>query len=159
MKALNYFILILSLSFIAIVSFETLGRIDLLRHNLPTAVLICGLSIPLTLLFLNYVQLRNIKIYIMWLVVGVIMLVVYINFKDSAMLELKRGSAMKSFKSTFAFLVMFQVCRFLCVKTTGQEYITPSNGTTDLFENRKPGVQDFIIFLVLFATIIGAQEL
>ena len=95
MKTLNYIVLVLSLLFLAIVSLEISGLIVLLGHNLPTAALICGLSIPLALLFLNYVQLRNLKIYVLWLVVGVIMLCIYVNFKDLEILRMKRGKCYK----------------------------------------------------------------
>jgi hypothetical protein len=73
---------------------------------------------------------------------------------------MKRGSALKSFKSLFVFLVAFQVSRFAFRKSTGREYITPSHGGgSDIIENRNPQLADFIMFAFLFFSILLGQEI
>ncbi len=134
------------------------GVTDLLKDAVDTYALSVGLLIPLSLLFLGYVHLRQIKIYLLWLLLSVGMLFFYFQFRDAGVLQMKRGTALNSFKSLFGFLVAFQLSRLLFIKLTGREYITPSiGGSSDLFEGRKPQLADFIMFGLLFFTIIASQ--
>ena len=135
------------------------GTTNFLKDNVDTFALALGLLIPFSLLFLGYVQLRNIKIYIAWLLFGIGMLLFYFYFKNFPQLQMKRGSALNSFKSLLAFLILFQLGRLLLFKVTGREYITPSiGGRSDIIEDKKPQLPDFIMFGFLFLSIIAAQE-
>ena len=54
---------------------------------------------------------------------------------------------------------MFQVGRQIFIRMMGLEYVTPSRGgSNDLLEGIKPQWADFIMFGVLFVSIIAAQE-
>lgn len=75
-------------------------------------------------------------------------------------MQMKNGSALKSFKSLAGFLLVFLLGNIIFKKVTGRVYITPSiGGGNDLLENRKPGIADFVMFGMLFFSIIGTQEL
>lgn len=160
MKTLNISIFFISLLAIAILYLHLNGTSNFLNDNIDTFALATGLSIPLSLLFLGYIQLRDIKSYITWLLLSIGMILFYFHFRDFTALQMQRGSALKSFKSLFVFLVLFQLSRIVFIKVTGREYVTPSiGGSSDLFENRKPQIPDFIMFLFLFFSIIAAQEI
>jgi hypothetical protein len=76
----------------------------------------------------------------------------------TTVLQMKRGTALNSFKSLLWFLAVFQLSRIFFIKLTGREYVTPSiGGSSDLFEDKKPELADFIMFAILFFTIIAAQ--
>ena len=123
-------------------------------------VLTVGLFIPLALLFFGYVLLRDIRKYIVWLLVAIFMIIIYKHFSELPALQMKRGSALRSFKSLICFLITFQACRLIYLRVTGEEYITPTKGGgRDIFEDRNPRVADFIMFIFLFASIIAGQEL
>jgi hypothetical protein len=136
------------------------GTANFLKDNTDSFALATGLFIPFFLLFLGYVQLRDIKFYLAWLLLGIGMLLFYFHFKDFAALQMKRGSALRSFKSLLAFLILFQLSRIVLIKITGREYISPSiGGTNDIIENKKPQLPDFIMFGFLFLSIIAVQEI
>lgn len=127
-------------------------------NRLNSVALSVGLLIPLSLLFLGYVQLRDWKVNLCWFFLAIGMLLFYCAFKDNASMQLKRGTALKSFKSLFGFLIVFQLGRWLFRNFLGREYVTPSlGGRSDLLEGIEPQLADYILFGVLFTTIIAAQ--
>jgi hypothetical protein len=160
LKIINTLILFISLVAITILYLHLNETVNFLKESIDTFTLAIGLFIPFSLLFLGYVQLRNNKIYILWLLLGIGMLFFYFHFKDYPQLQMPRGSALKSFKSLFAFLILFQLCRLIFLKVTGREYITPSiGGSNDIIEDKKPQIPDFIMFGFLLLSIIAAQEI
>lgn len=73
---------------------------------------------------------------------------------------MKRGSSINSFKSLFCFLIAFRISRFLHLKLTKKEFVTPSRTAgEDVLGERKPAFSDGIVFIVLFFIIIAAQML
>jgi hypothetical protein len=137
---------------------ELTGVINILKDAVDTYALSVGLLIPFSLLFLGYVYLRQVKIYLLWLMLGIGMLIFYFKFRDAGVLQMRRGTALNSFKSLLWFLVVFQVSRMVFIRLIGREYVTPSiGGSSDLFEERNPQLADFIMFVLLFLTIIAAQ--
>ena len=139
---------------------ELVGSISILKNRAGSFALATGLLIPFTLLFLGYIELRRFKTYLIWVLLGITMLAFYFYFKDVPSLQMKRGSALKSFKSLIVFLVAFQVSRFAFRKLTGRDYITPSRGGgSDIIENNNPQLADFIMFAFLFCSIILGQEI
>jgi hypothetical protein len=160
LKVINTVLFFISLLAIAILYLHLNGTINFLRNNTDEFALALGLFIPLILLFIGYVQLRDIKIYTFWLLLAIVMLLFYFQFKDFESLQMKRGSALRSFKSLLVFLILFQISRQLFIKVTGREYISPSiGGSRDIIENKKPQVPDFIMFGLLFFSIIAGQEI
>lgn len=150
----------ISTAAVIILYLELVGSISILKSRAGSFALATGLLIPFTLHFLGYTELRRFKIYVVWLLLGVAMLAFYFYFKDAPSLQMKRGSALKSFKSLFVFLVAFQVSRLAFRKLTGREYITPSRGGgSDIIENKNPQFADFIMFAFLFCSIILGQEI
>lgn len=158
MRTLNFTLFTISILAIVLLYLDLTGVTDVLKDAVDTYTISVGLLIPFSLLFLGYVHLRNIKIYLLWLVLGLGMLFFYFQFKDAVALKMQRGTALNSFESLLGFLVAFQVSRLFFIKWTGRDYVTPSiGGSSDLFEGRKPQLADFIMFGLLFFTIIAAQ--
>jgi hypothetical protein len=157
-KTLNVSIFIISLLGITLLYFDLIGMTNVLKGAKDIYALAVGLLIPFSLLFFGYVHLRQFKIYLLWLLFSAAMLFFYFQFRDASVLQMKRGTALNSFKSLIGFLVVFQVSRLVFIKLTGREYVTPSfGGSSDLFEDRKPQFADFVMFSLLFFTIIAAQ--
>jgi purine-cytosine permease-like protein len=157
-KTLNLLLFTISILAITVLYLDLTGTISIFKDMVNNYALFVGLLIPLSLLFLGYVQLRNMKTYILWLLLGAGMLLFYYQFREADVLQMKRGTALNSFKSLFAFLIVFQLCRAVFIKMTGREYVTPSiGGSNDLFEDKKPQLADFIMFGLLFFTIIAAK--
>lgn len=160
MKIINILTFAFSFLTIIILYLHLNGTTNILEDNIDTFALAVGLLIPFSLLFFCYKQLRDIKFYVVWFILGIGMLLFYYYFKDVASLQMKRGSALRSFKSLFVFLVLFQLSRIIFIKVTGREYVTPAiGGSSDIIENRKPQLSDFVMFVFLFSSIIAAQEI
>jgi hypothetical protein len=159
MRTLNFILFAISILAISVLYLELIGVTNILKEAVNNYALFVGLLIPLLLLFLGYVQLRNVRTYLLWLFLGVGMLFFYYRFRSADVLQMKRGTALNSFKSLLGFLIVFQLSRAVFIKLTGREYVTPSiGGSSDLFEDRKPQLADFLMFGLLFFTIIAAQE-
>jgi len=114
----------------------------------------------MALLFFGYVALRDIKVYSFWLVLSILMILVFTNFAELPAVQTERGSGLDTFKSLLGFLIVFQLCRIISLRITGQEYVTPTRGGgTDLFDGRNPDVADYLMFACLFGSIFLAQAL
>ena len=139
MKQLNALFFLLSLIAISVLYLHLNGIASFLGTKVAYYALALGLLIPFFLLFFGYTQLRDIKVFLVWLLLGAGMLVFYIYFKDHPSLQLRRGSALRSFRSLFFFLIMFQVGRQIFIRMMGLEYVTPSKGgSNDQLEGIKP---------------------
>ena len=158
MKTINLLLFIISLLAIALLYLELAGVVNILKGAADNYALSVGLLIPFALLFLGYVQLREMKIYLIWLSLALGMLLFYFRFRDAGILQMNRGTALNSFKSLLGFLIVFQLSRLIFIKLTGREYVTPAiGGSSDLYEGKKPQIADFIMFGLLFFTIIASQ--
>ena len=105
---------------------------------------------------LNYKSLRNLLVYIFWIVIGLIHLFIYFQLKDVAMFQRPGGHLATGLRNTIILLLFFQVLRFISLKTQGQELVCPSKySKTDIFDDREVTQVDFFLFIVYIgATII-----
>ena len=134
--------------------------ISFFGDELAHVVRITGLMIPMVLLFFGYVALRNVKVYIIWLVLSILMVLIFKCYQDSPAVQTTRGSSLSTFKSLFGFLIAFQFCRLVILRFTGLEYITPSKGGgADIIDGRTPDVGDYLMFACLFGVIFLAQAI
>jgi hypothetical protein len=160
LKKAHQFFLSLAIVIIGLVYLRLLNWISLFGDEFPSAVHVIGLMIPMALLFFGYVALRDLKVYGVWLVLSILMILIFTNFAELPEVQTTRGSALNTFKSLFGFLIVFQPCRIICLRITGQEYVTPTRGGgADLFDGRYPDVADYLIFACLFGSIFLAQAL
>ncbi|KJF44309.1 hypothetical protein [Draconibacterium sediminis] len=103
----------------------------------------------------NYKSLRNLKVYFVWFAFGLIQLFIYFKLKDIDYLQNVKGHASTGLRNTVPLLILFQILRFISAKTQGQELVAPGKGsTTDLFDERRITIIDFIAFAIYMAAMI-----
>jgi len=107
------------------------------------------------LYFLNYKSLRNLTVYFLWVLIGILHLFIYFQFKDNPLLQNVRGHSATGLRNTIILLLLFQVLRFVSAKTQGLELVCPSKGSkTDLFDERQVTFIDFVLFVIYIGTTI-----
>ncbi|MFT5347750.1 MAG: hypothetical protein ACI9M3_000784 [Bacteroidia bacterium] len=99
----------------------------------------------------NYKSLRNFKVYLIWVGFALVHLYFYLQLKDVNSLQNFQGHAAQGLASTLILLVLFQVLRYISLKTQGQELVCPSRSLTDFFDNRIITGIDFLLFIVYIA--------
>lgn len=98
---------------------------------------------------LNYKSLRNLLVYIFWILIGLIHLFIYFQLKDVAMFQMPGGHVATGLRNTIILLLFFQVLRFISLKIQGQELVCPSKySRTDTFDDREVTQFDFFLFIV-----------
>lgn len=103
----------------------------------------------------NYKSLRNLKVYFIWFAFGLIHLFIYFKLKDIDYLKYINGHAAIGLRNTVPLLIIFQILRFICAKTIGVELVAVSRGSaTDLFEERKVTMIDFMAFAIYITSLI-----
>jgi len=66
-----------------------------------------------------------------------------------------RGHAAAGLKNTLILLLLFQLLRFISIKTQGKELVCPARvGRRDTFDNRLSSIIDGLLFLVYFGSTI-----
>lgn len=104
---------------------------------------------------LNYKSLRNLLVYIFWIVIGLIHLFFYFQLKDVAMFQMPGRHIATGLRNTIIMLLFFQVLRFMSLKIQGQELVCPSKySKTDIFYDRGVTQVDFILFFIYVGMII-----
>ncbi len=120
-----------------------------------TMLLFYTLGTQLLLYLLNYKSLRNLTVYLIWIVIALAHLFFYFQLNDSPELQNVRGHAATGLRNTIIVLLLYQVLRIVSVNTQKQELVAPTRGgTTDIFEGRKLTLIDYLLFVVYFATTI-----
>ena len=114
-----------------------------------------ALGTQFCLYFFNYKSLRNLTVYIFWTLIGILHLLIYFQLKDNLLLENERGHAAAALRNTLVLLLLFQVLRFISVKTQQKELVCPSRvNKTDLFDERQVTFIDFVLFVIYLGTAI-----
>src|SRR5215831_12584308 len=91
-----------------------------------------------------YKSLRNLTVYFIWIIFGLLHFYLYIILKNDPTLQMVRGHAATPLRNTIPLLILFQILRFLSANIQGQELVSPSKGgTTDLFDERRVNWLDF----------------
>lgn len=104
---------------------------------------------------LNYKSLRNLLVYIFWIVIGLIHLFFYFQLKDVAMFQRPGGHIAIGLRNTIIMLSFFQVLRFISLKIQGQELVCPSKySRTDTFDDREVTQVDFFLFFIYVGMLI-----
>ena len=89
--------------------------------------------------------------YLIWVGFALVHLYFYLQLKDVNSLQNFQGHAAQGLASTLILLVLFQVLRYISLKTQGQELVCPSRSLTDFFDNRIITGIDFLLFIVYIA--------
>ncbi len=120
-----------------------------------TLLLFYTLMTQLLLYLLNYVSLRNLTVFVIWVVFSFGHLYLYYQLKDNPSLQNFRGHAATGLRTTIISLILFQLLRIISLKTQKEELVAPNKGgRTDIYEGREITVVDYILFVVYFGTTI-----
>ena len=120
-----------------------------------TLLLFYTLGTQLSLYLLYYVSLRNMSVFAIWILFSFGHLYLYYQLKDNPSLQNFRGHAATGLRNLIITLFLFQLLRYISLKTQGKELVAPNRGgRTDLYEGRKITVVDFVLFLVYFGITI-----
>jgi hypothetical protein len=120
-----------------------------------TLLLFYTLGTQLLLYLLNYKSLRNLTVYIVWIVIASAHLLFYFHLKDNPELQNVHSHAATGLRNTIILLLLYQILRVISLNTQRQELVAPTRGgTTDIFEDRKLTFIDYVLFVVYFATTI-----
>ena len=101
--------------------------------------------------FFNYQSLRNMYVFLIWVIFGIIHLLGYLFLKNDPTLEMTKVHSAIGLRNTLILLFIFQMLRVISVNIQHQEFVALSKSKTDLFEGRKVTIVDFLIFVIYVA--------
>jgi hypothetical protein len=105
--------------------------------------------------FLNYKSLRNLTVYLLWILISILHLIFYFQLKDYPLLQNVHGHSATGLRNTFLLLLLFKVLRLISIKIQSVELVCPSRASkTDLFDERKVTYLDFILFVIYIVVAI-----
>lgn len=136
--------------FYILTSFIVLGLYNVLDINSKKNLIVAyAIGTHFLLYLFNYKSLRNLRTYFFWLFVGLIHLIFYFFLKDNQNLSFVNGHAARALGNTALLVLIYQLLRFVSLKTQQKELVSPSwGGARDLFDNRKVTIIDFALFIV-----------
>jgi hypothetical protein len=114
--------------------------------------------LPLILIGLLFRNLRNLKYYWIWMIIGLIQLIIYHYAKDNFDFFFARGTGLLGLKALLPVLIIFQLLRQISLKVYKQEMIISIRQFRMTFyeeeENRNMTWIEVIFSMILFATSI-----
>lgn len=124
-----------------------------------SAIFMYGLGTHLTLYMFCYKSLRNLTVFAIWILFGLLHLLAYFNLQDDIALQMFNGYSTTPLRNTIPLLIFYQVLRLVSLKTRGQELVVPNKiSRTDMFNERQPTWADFV-YLFVFWTASGLLSL
>jgi hypothetical protein len=116
-------------------------------------IFIYGLGTHLILYTFLYKSLRNLTVFFIWLLFGLLHLLAYFELKDNTALQMFNGHSTTPLRNTIPLLVLYQMLRLVSLKIRGQELVVPNKiSRTDMFDERQPTWVDFV-YLIIFWTV------
>lgn len=113
-------------------------------------------------LTIQYRAVRNLYMYLFWLVVGVGHATAAYIIKNVALFQFPAGHLSVPMANTFILVLVMQVIRYISLQLQGEEFVAPNRSGNDLFDERKPTWVDFlctgIYFTVLFLGIVAMPK-
>ena len=118
-----------------------------------SAIFMYGLGTHLILYMFCYKSLRNLTVFAIWILFGLLHLLAYSKLKDDIALQMFKGHSTTPLRNTIPLLIFYQVLRLVSLKTRGQELVVPNRiSRTDMFDERQPTWVDFV-YLIIFWTV------
>jgi hypothetical protein len=122
-------------------------------ENKTDVIFMYGLGTHLVLYTFCYKSLRNLTVFFIWVLFGLLHLLIYLQLKDDITLQLFRGHSTTPLRNTIPLLLLYQVLRLLSLKKQGHELVVPNKiSGTDMFHERRPTWIDFLL-LISFWTL------
>ncbi|MDX9697337.1 MAG: hypothetical protein RBT49_16215 [Bacteroidales bacterium] len=140
-------------------AFWTIYNLDLTSGtNIKYWVFVYYFLVPLALVGLFFRNLRNFKLYLIWIVIGVIQLIIYNSVKDIPDFQFLMGTSFSGLKALLPTLLVYQIFRLVFFNLRGQEMIvTLSQGRMTMWEdeeNRNMTWIEVVFSLLLLGTIL-----
>ena len=128
---------------------------ELNADNKADAIFMYALGTHLTLYMFCYKSLRNLTVFAIWILFGLLHLLAYFKLKDDIALQMFKGHSTTPLRNTIPLLIFYQILRLVSLKTRGQELVVPNRiSRTDMFNERHPTSTDFV-YLFIFWTVSG----
>jgi hypothetical protein len=119
------------------------------------AIFMYALGTHLVLYMFCYKSLRNLTVFFIWLLIGLLHLLIYFKLKGDTTLEMFRGHATVPLRNTVPLLIFYQVLRLVSLKIRGHELVVPNKiSRTDMFNERQPTGVDFLLLLAFWTISI-----
>jgi len=114
--------------------------------------------IPALLLMQYYIQLRNYKVYLLWLISGIIQFVVYFIAKDNSDFQEVNGNNLAPLKTLLVMLLSYQFFRQLFKILTPWELIITAKrfSSYDLDDKRKLIWLDYLFSFIIVACLVAS---
>ncbi|MET3979361.1 hypothetical protein ABIB62_001947 [Mucilaginibacter sp. UYP25] len=105
----------------------------------------------------NYKSLRNLSVYLVWLIFGIYQFCAYLYLRNDDSLIMKQGgNAASGLRNVIISIVLFQVLRILSLNIQNQELVAPTRGgVTDVFGERPLTSVDYVFFLIYMGCFLG----
>ena len=104
-----------------------------------TVVLMYSIMTPFLIYTINYKSLRNIKMFIIWIGIGVIHIFLFRHLSENPDLMFKIGHAANGLRFTIYFVILFEIIIIIHLKLLKYELVSLGGPgiTRDLWENRR----------------------
>lgn len=114
-----------------------------------------AISTQLLLYPFFYLSMRNLKVFLFCIAVGVSHLCLYYLLKENASLIDLQNNTIISLRNTLILLVIFQILRYISLKTQKQELVCEGKNRNgfDVFNTRKTTRIDSILEITYFISI------
>lgn len=101
---------------------------------------------------LFYRAMRNLKVYIFCFTIGILHLFLYYLLKENATLIGLKNNVVISLRNTIILLILFQILRFVSLKTQKQELVGVGRNNKDVHSTREITRIDIILEVTYIAT-------
>lgn len=104
--------------------------------------------------FFIYRALRNLSFYVVWLFFASIHLYFYFQLKNDLTLSFLKANPVFGLRNTIILLILYQLFRVISLNIQKQEFVPPTKGGKDIYDNRKSNILDHLFFILYVVTII-----
>jgi len=144
----DYFTILLYLLLTAFIYF------DPNRFITKEIILAYSYITPAFLYLYNYKSLRNIYVWLIWVVISIIHIWLYIELSELEKFQYQIGSAAAFLKYTWIFILLYQLLRISFLKFKKIELVAPNVGSNDIWDRRKLTRLDTLFFFIYFGLYI-----
>lgn len=118
------------------------------QHNYLTLYAVGG---QLLLYGLLYKSLRNFKVYLFWLTIGLLHLCLYFILKENASLISFHSNTVIGLRNTIILIILFQLLRLISLRAQNQELVCVGRSKTDIYDNREYTRIDVVLYTIYIA--------
>ena len=131
------------------------GFLDSRSKSTRIWLMMYSFGTPLFIYLANYISLRNIRVYLIWIAISLYHMLLYAKLIDTESLNLERGHAAGGLRFTIIYLLLWQVLRLVYYRITKMELVAPAKGSQyDFFDDRRINILDYIAFAIYMGVFI-----